>query len=469
MVQRNDQDEIRRSALPLAVPEDLDPLLERIGDARYVLIGEASHGTHDFYAWRAALTRRLITEKDFRFVGVEGDWPDCHRIHRAVTGTDGESPREAVYGFARWPSFMWANEEVAEFCRWLRGWNDSVPTWARCGFHGLDVYSLWDSLRAVRGYALRHLPEQADAVLRALHCFEARGHDPQQYGLATPLLPESCEEEAVDLLTTVRRTATDDEAGFSVRQNAEVVAGAEEYYRAVLRGGPESWNVRDTHMADTLDRLTGFYGDDAKAVVWAHNTHIGDARATDMAAAGMTTLGQLVRERHGGGAAGRTTGGTGGTGGTTDRADRADESGGASDAASDAASGSDGAVVLVGFGTHRGTVVAGDGWGAPAEIMPVPPARPTSLESLLHEAAPEGALFVVPPPGDRPGWYDRPVGHRAIGVVYHPERDHLRNYVRTAPGRRYDAFLWLDRTSALHPLHDEPSGEGEPETFPSAQ
>ncbi|MBG0825020.1 erythromycin esterase family protein [Planomonospora sp. ID91781] len=436
-----DHDEIRRSALPLAVPEDLDPLLERIGDARYVLIGEASHGTHDFYAWRAALTRRLITEKDFRFVGVEGDWPDCHRIHRAVTGIGDESPGEAVYGFARWPSFMWANEEVADFCRWLRGWNDSLPTRARCGFHGLDVYSLWDSLRAVRGYALRHLPEQADAVLRALHCFEARGHDPQQYGLALRLLPESCEEAAVGLLTAVRRSAPDDEAGFAARQNAEVVAGAEEYYRAMLRGGAESWNVRDVHMADTLDRLTGFYGDGAKAVVWAHNTHVGDARATDMAAAGMTNLGQLVRERHGG------NGGNGGGGGSD---------------------GDGGAVVLVGFGTHRGTVVAGDEWGAPAEVMPVPPARSASLESLLHEAEPEGALFVVPPPGDRPGWYDRPVGHRAIGVVYHPERDHLRNYVRTVPGRRYDAFLWLDRTSALRPLHGEPPGEAEPETFPTA-
>jgi erythromycin esterase-like protein len=442
MVQRIDHDEIRRSALPLAVPEDLDPLLERIGDARYVLIGEASHGTHDFYAWRAALTRRLITEKDFRFVGVEGDWPDCHRIHRAVTGTGDESPREAVHGFTRWPSFMWANEEVAEFCRWLRGWNDSLPTGARCGFHGLDVYSLWDSLRAVRGYALRHLPEQAGTVLRALHCFEAHGHDPQQYGLALRLLPESCEEEAVGLLTAVRQAAPDDEAGFAARQNAEVVAGAAEYYRAMLRGGPESWNVRDVHMADTLDRLTGFYGDGAKAVVWAHNTHIGDARATDMAAAGMTNLGQLVRERHGGDGDRSGAGGSGTAGG--------------------------GAVVLVGSGTHRGTVVAGDEWGAPAEVMPVPPARPASLESLLHEAEPEAALFVVPPAGDRPGWYDRPVGHRAIGVVYHPERDRLRNYVRTVPGRRYDAFLWLDLTSALHPLHGEPPGEAEPGTFPSA-
>ncbi|GAA3137513.1 hypothetical protein GCM10010466_30530 [Planomonospora alba] len=424
-------DEIRRSARPLDGPADLDPLLERIGEARYVLIGEASHGTHDFYAWRAALTRRLVVERGFRFVGVEGDWPDCDRVHRAVTGASGSSPDEAVYAFDRWPAFMWANEEVAEFCRWLRAWNETLPPERRCGFHGLDVYSLWDSLRAVRGYALRHLPEQAETVLRALHCFEAYGHDPQRYGLAARLLPGSCEEEVVGMLAAVRQAAPSGEAGLAVRQNAEVVAGAEEYYRAMVRGGPDSWNLRDTHMADTLDRLTDFYGDGAKAVVWAHNTHVGDARATDMAAAGMTNLGQLVRERHGAGDG-------------------------------------NGAVVLVGFGTHRGTVVAGEAWDAPAEVMAVPPARHGSLEALLHSSAPERALFVVPPAGaDRPGWYDRPVGHRAIGVVYHPELDHLRNYVRTVPGRRYDAFVWLDETRALRPLHGEPPGETEPEAFPS--
>ncbi|GAA0943541.1 erythromycin esterase family protein [Actinocorallia libanotica] len=410
--------------MPLETSGDLDPLLERIGDARHVLIGEASHGTHDFYAWRAELTRRLIIEKDFRFIGVEGDWPDCDRIHRAVTG-DG-SPDEAVYAFARWPTFMWANEEVREFCRWLRGWNDALPQERRAGFHGLDVYSLWDSLQAVRGYAQSHLPEQTETVLRALHCFEAYGHDPQRYGLATRLLPDTCEDEVVGMLAALRREAPGDEEGFAARQNAEVVAGAEEYYRAMMRGGPDSWNLRDVHMADTLDRLTDFHGG-AKGVVWAHNTHIGDARATDMAAAGMTNLGQLVRERRG-----------------------AD------------------AVVLVGFGTHRGTVIAGREWDAPAEIMPVPPARPDSLEDLLHTAAPGRALFVAPPPETRPTWYDTPVKHRAIGVVYDPARDRHRNYVTTTPGRRYDAFLWLDETTALRPLHGEPPGETEPETFPSA-
>ncbi|KAB8189793.1 erythromycin esterase family protein [Nonomuraea phyllanthi] len=430
-------DEVRRSALPLTGPGDLDPLLDRVGEARFVLIGEASHGTHDFYAWRAELTRRLIAEKGFGFVGVEGDWPDCERVHRAVTGdTD---PFEALYAFRRWPTFMWANHEVVEFCRWLRRWNAGFPPDERCGFHGLDVYSLWESLRAVRRYAAARLPREMDPVMDALYCFEAYGHDPQQYGLATRLVPETCEDEVIGLLTSIPQAAPGDEPGFSARQNAEVVAGAERYYRAMVRGGPDSWNVRDVHMADTLARLSAFHGrgprqdpgqdpgQGAKGVVWAHNTHIGDARATDMAAAGMTTLGQLVRERYG----------------------------------SDA--------VLVGFGSHHGSVVAADRWGGQHHVMRVPPARPASLEALLHEAVAEPqALFVVPAEGTRPGFYDEPMGHRAIGVVYSPERERWGNYVPTVMGRRYDAFLWLNAAKAVHPLHGEPWGDAEPETYPTA-
>ncbi|MCK2219019.1 erythromycin esterase family protein [Actinomadura sp. ATCC 31491] len=370
-----DLDGIRREALPLDRPEDLDPLLDRIGEARFVLIGEASHGTHDFYAWRDALTRRLIAEKGFGLVAVEGDWPDCERVNRAVTGD--ADPFQALYAFMRWPAFMWANEEVALFCRWLRSWNAGRPPGARCGFHGLDVYSLRDSLRAVRRYAAAHLPAELDAVMDALHCFESFGHDPQRYAAAAVrLVPESCEEEVVGLLSAVLRAAPRD---LAVRQNAEVVAGAERYYRAMVRGGPDAWNVR------------------------------------------------LAGERHGGDA------------------------------------------VLVGFGGHRGSVVAGDRWGGRHHVMPVPPARPGSLEALLHEALPDRprALFVVPD-GPRPGWYDERLDHRAIGVVYRPDRERWDNYVPTETGRRYDAFLWLDRTTALHPLHGEPWGDTEPETYPSA-
>jgi erythromycin esterase-like protein len=420
-----DLDGVRRSALPLTGPQDLDALLDRVGEARFVLIGEASHGTHDYYTWRAELTRRLIMEKDFRFVAVEGDWPDCERVHQAVTGD--ADPFEVLYAFARWPTFMWANHEVVDFCRWLRRWNAGRPAGGRCGFHGLDVYSLWDSLRAVHRYAVANLPGgELDAVMDALHCFESYGsdafrRDPQEHGRAVRLVPEACEDEVVNMLAAVARAAPGD---LGVRQNAEIVAGAERYYRAMVRGGPDSWNVRDAHMADTLDRLAEHHAGNGagKGVVWAHNTHVGDARATDMAAAGLTNLGRLARERHG----------------------------------EDA--------VLVGFGSHRGSVVAGDRWGAQHHVMPVPPARPASLEALLHDALDvPRALFVVPE-GPRPGWYDEPMGHRAIGVLYRPERERWgSHYVPTVAGRRYDAFIWLDQTKALRPLHGEPWSDLEPE------
>ncbi|PZG14762.1 erythromycin esterase family protein [Nonomuraea aridisoli] len=415
--------EIRRAALPLMAAQDLGPLVERVGEATFVLIGEASHGTHEFYAWRAELTRRLIAEKGFGFVAVEGDWPDCRRVHHAVT--TGADPFEALYSFERWPTFMWANEEVVDFCRWLRRWNAGRPPGERCGFHGLDVYSLWDSLHAVRRYAAAHLPEQMETVMEAMRCFESYGHDAERYGLETRLVPDSCEDEVVSMLAGVAGTAPGGEGGLGVRQNAEVVAGAERYYRAMVRGGPDSWNIRDVHMADTLDRLADFHG--TRGVVWAHNTHVGDARATDMAAAGLTSLGQLVRERH-----------------------RED-------------------VVLIGFGTHRGTVMAGERWGAPHRRMPVPPARSASLEALLHEALRgHDALFLVPPAGLRAEWYDEPMAHRAIGVVYRPERERWGNYVPTIVGRRYDAFLWVDETTAVRPLHGEPAADAEPETYPTA-
>jgi erythromycin esterase len=228
----------------------------------------------------------------------------------------------------------------------------------------------------------------------------------------------------VRLLTRTRADALADGADrFAAWQNAEVVAGAERYYRTMVAGGGDSWNVRDTHMADTLDRLLGFYGADAKAVVWAHNTHVGDARATDMADAGMINIGQLARERHG-----------------------------------------DGTVVLVGFGSHQGSVIAAPRWGSPAQVMEVPPARTGSVEHRLHQALPERALLVFGV--DDETWLHNPVDHRAIGVVYDPSFEEWGNYVPTRLARRYDAFVWCDRTTALHPLPAR-TAPGELETFPS--
>jgi erythromycin esterase-like protein len=421
-------EEVAGLTRPLGDPGDLDVLIDRIGDARVVMLGEASHGTHEFYTWRAAITRRLIEEKGFAFVAVEGDWPDCDRIHRSVRGGDDapDDPRVALLAFDRWPTWMWANEEVADFCRWLRAHNTARTPAARpVGFHGLDVYSLWESLREILVHLREHDPDQVPGALAAYRCFEPFAEDPQAYAWATRFVSASCETAVVDLLAAQRRRAP---AGgdFVTWQNAEVVAGAEHYYRAMVHGGPKAWNVRDRHMDATLDRLLTHYGAGARAVVWAHNTHVGDARATDQARRGEVTLGELARDRFG----------------------RDD-------------------VVLVGFGTHRGTVVAGTSWGAPAEVMAVPGAKPGSLEDVLHAAAPPRALMVLPPYAHRSAVLADELGHRAIGVVYRPERERWGNYVPTVLGERYDAFLWFDETSAVRPLPTRPAGAREPETFPS--
>jgi erythromycin esterase len=414
-------------ARPLDDPGDLDPLLERIGGAHVVMLGEATHGTHEFYAWRAALTRRLIEERGFSFVAVEGDWPDCDRVDRAVRLMPDApaDPVDALLTFERWPTWMWANEEVVEFTRWLRAHNAAREPAGRVGFHGLDVYSLWESIRAILDHLREYDPDQVPAVLAAYECFAPFGEDAQQYALATRAVPVSCELEVIGMLAQVReRAAAAGAAAFGIWQNAEVVAGAERYYRAMVRGGRDSWNVRDRHMDETLDRLMGHYGPGAKAVVWAHNTHVGDARFTDMGPAGMVNIGQLGRERFG-----------------------PDD------------------VVLVGYGTHHGTVMAGDGWGAPMRAMTVPAARRYSLEHLLHRCAPESALFVFPDDG-RPSFLTSELKHRAVGVVYHPEAEQAGNWVPTVLGDRYDAFCWFDATAAVSPLHIGHIDVHEPETYP---
>jgi erythromycin esterase-like protein len=425
---------VRSRSRRLHHPTDLDPLLDRIGDARYVLLGEASHGTHEYYTWRAALSRRLIEEKHFSFLAVEGDWPDCYRVNRYVKGyTDaGDSARDVLHHYERWPTWMWANEEIVELTEWLRGHNASLSPTEQVGFYGLDVYSLWDSLYQVLGYLHKYAPEALPAARRAFACFEPYGADVQEYARATRWVDESCETEVVNLLTQLRRApagqAPDDrEAHFNAEQNALVVHNAEHYYRTMVRGGPQSWNVRDHHMVLTLERLMRWHGPRSKAIVWAHNTDIGDARFTDMADDGTVNVGQLIREGH-----------------TPDD------------------------VVLVGFGSYRGRVIAGSEWEAPQQRMEVPPARPDSWEDMLNRAGPADRLLLLDGlRGDR-AWLAR-LSHRAIGVVYHPTLEHLGNYVPTVLPRRYDAFLFLHETQALRPLHGvEVHDEGEvPETYPT--
>jgi erythromycin esterase len=425
--------ELRALARPLRSAADLDPLIERIGDARCVLLGEATHGTHEFYTWRAELSRRLIVEKGASFIAVEGDWPDCYRVNRYVKGyaDAGSSARAVLRAFDRWPTWMWANEEVADLVEWLRRYNEGRPEEQRVGFYGLDVYSLWDSLREIMSYLDRAAPDALPAARRALRCFEPYADDAQEYARATVLVPESCQAEAVKLLAEVRKRApgfgADGRDGhFVAEQNALVVKNAEAYYRAMVRSDAESWNVRDQHMADTLDRLLEHHGPRARGIVWAHNTHIGDARFTDMAERGEVNLGQLARERYG-----------------------------------------EERVVLVAFGTHRGAVIAAREWDAPMEVMRLPVGRPESWEDLLHDTGDHDRLLIFDPgrlPQESLAWR----GHRAVGVVYHPEYDWYGNYVPTVLPRRYDALMFVDESQAVRPLHLAPRAEKEPpETYPS--
>ena len=409
---------------------DLSPLMERIGNAHAVLLGEASHGTHEYYTWRTAITKRLILEKGFNFIAVEGDWPDCYKINRYIKGLDfqDKKPSEVLKTFDRWPTWMWANWEVVALISWLKAHNDPLPASKKVGFYGLDIYSLWESMNAIVAYLEKVDPVAAELAKKAIECFEPYGEDEQRYARSQYSLSDSCREPLIKLLTQIRLKALaydhDPEAALNATQNAHIAVNAEAYYTNMASFDDKTWNLRDTHMVNTLRRLFEFYGPDAKSVVWEHNTHIGDARYTDMKNEGLINVGQLVRE------------------------ERGDED-----------------VVLIGFGSYQGTVIAGKGWSAPMEEMPVPEARPGSFEAQLHKESAEDKLLIFNPLQKYERLYPK-VPHRAIGVVYHPEREKFGNYVPTVMNLRYDAFLYIDQTQAVHPLHLTPDGHKIPETYP---
>lgn len=420
---------ITRHSVLLKEPADLDPLMEKIGDARFVLLGEASHGTHEYYTWRAHLTKRLIEEKGFSFVAVEGDWPDCYRLNRFIKNYPdaGASAFEVLHAFDRWPTWMWANWEIVALTEWLRQYNTVHPRDKKVGFYGLDVYSLWESLDAIIHYLEQKDPVTKETAMEAMRCFEPYSDgEGRAYARATLMVPSVCEDEVVDLLRQIRQKMpsynSDEEAVMSAEQNAQVVVNAERYYRAMVRASHASWNIRDHHMTDTLERLMEFYGPESKAIVWEHNTHVGDARATDME--GMVNVGQLVRQAYG----------------SHD-------------------------TFIVGFGSYRGTVVAGRDWGDRMRVMPVPEAMTDSWEHIVHQLDSQDRIIFMDD-GLRRELEGRIFGHRAIGVVYHPQYERPGNYVPSQMTERYDAFIYLDKTRALHPLHIHPDGGQIPETFP---
>ncbi|MHA1559651.1 MAG: protein-L-isoaspartate(D-aspartate) O-methyltransferase [Alphaproteobacteria bacterium] len=408
---------------------DLTPLLERIGSARVVLLGEATHGTSEFYRMRARISRELILKKGFRFIAIEGDWPDAARVDHYVRHR--EYPPSEWTAFARFPTWMWRNNEVRQFVDWLREHNSAAQPQSRVAFHGLDLYSLYASIRSVLNYLDEVDPGSAEIARQRYGCLTPWQHDPATYGRAA--LSSSyptCEDDVVRALTDLvdkRRAYAehDGERFLDAVQNARLVTNAERYYRLMYYGSRASWNLWDQHMFDTLTTLLEFYGEDSKAIVWAHNSHVGNAAATEMFARGEHNIGHLCRKQFGSEA------------------------------------------YLVGFGTNSGTVAAASDWDGPMEVKTVRPALTGSYEYLCHMAGLDQFTMGL---RNRPqltaaSALGNPRLERAIGVVYRPETERASHYFQAALPQQFDEYIWFDKSSAVTPFETKKL-EGLPDTYP---
>jgi erythromycin esterase-like protein len=435
---------LRAQAHPLTGDHrDYDALLALIGDAHIVLLGEASHGTHEFYRERARISKRLICERGFTAVAIEGDWPDAYRVNRFIAGSSADrDAEEALRGFARFPTWMWRNADVLDFVGWLRAHNGGRHHTARkTGFYGLDLYSMGASMQAVIDYLQAQDPQAAEQARARYECLHPYAEDSASYGQAILLgVGEPCRRRVIEQLVELRRRAGEylardgliaEDEQFFAEQNAVIVADAEEYYRTMFAQHAESWNRRDRHMADTLDHLLAHldrHGGSARVLVWAHNSHIGDARASEMAGRGELNLGELLRERHG------------------------DD------------------VVSVGFSTYAGTVTAASDWGAAAERKRVRPALVDSCEALLHATRVPEFLLCPLDAGEVGRALRNPRLQRAIGVIYRPQTERQSHWFAASVARQYDALVHIDHSRAVEPLERTGMWElGEPpETYPSS-
>ena len=435
---------LRREAHRLTGEQgDYDALLALIGDARIVLLGEGSHGTHEFYRERARITKRLILERGFTAVAIEGDWPDAYRVNRFVSGASADADADAALeGFRRFPTWMWRNTEVLDFVGWLAAHNRRLDNGAASvGFYGLDLYSLGASMEAVIAYLDEQDPPAAARARARYECLQPYRADSAGYGQAVLLgVSEPCRRRVIEQLVELRRRAGEylardgleaEQEYFYAEQNAAVVATAEEYYRTMFGDRAGSWNQRDRHMADTLDQLLAHldrHDGTTRVVVWAHNSHVGDARATEMTHRGELNIGQLTRERHGRDA------------------------------------------VSVGFTTHTGTVTAASDWGERAERKRVRPALPDSYEALLHATDIPALLLCPLAAGEAGRALLEPRLERAIGVIYRPQTERQSHWFLASAARQYDALVHIDSTRAVEPLERSSTWElGEPpETYPSA-
>ncbi|WP_370627080.1 erythromycin esterase family protein [Psychrobacillus sp. INOP01] len=409
---------IKKFALPFNTPEDFTPLLKAIGDAKIVLLGEASHGTSEFYKVRAELSKRLIEDKGFTLIAVEGDWPSTQRVNRFIKGYDTEANKQNVLNaFERWPTWMWANEEIFELVKWLEKHNKKLEGNRKTGVYGVDVYSLWESLDEVVSYLGKTNPEGTDMAFakKAISCFEPFNRHPETYAFSSIHISDACVEEVAKLVSSIRINEKHYEGGqeadLNLKINALVAQNAEEYYRAMVRSDELSWNVRDEHMVEVINEIMDYHGKGAKIIIWAHNTHIGDASATDMKEEGLTNVGEILRLQN-----------------------------------------NPENVYSVGFGTHRGEVIAADEWGTIPKKMTVPPARKDTWEDMLHRVEATDKLLLFDE--ENRTFFNNWIGHRAIGVVYNPDFEAYGNYVPSKIGSRYDAFIFIDKTKALSPIQE---------------
>lgn len=426
-IKENIVSEIENNSIPFTKIDDLDSWLNQIKKHKIIMLGESTHGTREFYALRREISKKLIMEHGYNFIAVEGDWPDCFRLNNYVKNHENHNPKDVIKdNFHRWPTWMWANEEIPPLINWMRRNQKG-------GFYGLDVYSLFESLEEIKKH-LEHIdPKIATKILEGYKCFESYKCDEISYAKSLLKIPEGCQEEVISNLRDVLRlrlqeTHLSTEALFDIKQNARVISNAEKYYRAMMTGGSESWNVRDTHMMDTLSNLLHLHGDNAKAIVWAHNTHIGDYHATDMLQNGYINLGGLARERFG-----------------------ADN------------------VFLLGFSSYTGEVTAGSAWGGAEKKMNLPRAQAGSYEDYFHQASvsmnsPQFLTTFNDLEEFSPLY--RKLGHRAVGVVYDPNHESHGNYVPTQMAKRYDGIIFVDNTTALKSISTLFAEDEFPETWP---
>ena len=408
---------------------DLDPLLERIGGARVVLLGESSHGTSEFYRMRARISRQLIERGGFSFIAIEGDWPDAARIDHYVRHAEYKASEWTA--FARFPRWMWRNRDVRIFVDWLRRRNGNLEPRRRVAFHGLDLYSLFNSIHSVLGYLDARDPQAATIARRRYGCLTPWESDPATYGQAALSGGfETCEREVASMLTDLMRKQQayaehDGERFLDAVQNARLVANAERYYRIMYYGSRASWNLRDTHMFETLKALLDFHGPESRGIIWAHNSHIGNAAATEMSSRGEYNIGQLCREEFGSN------------------------------------------VYSIGFGTNNGTVAAASEWDGPMEVKSVRPAVPGSYERLCHETGIRRFMLPLRSPiaADLATGLSKPRLERAIGVIYRPETELQSHYFQADLPAQFDEYIWFDDTEAVSPL-ETAELKGLPDTYP---